>query len=254
MKLPQPFLFEGGKRAVLLLHAYTGSTVDMRLMGRGLNREGNYTTMGINFSGHATGKIEDVLVPTPEDWVNDVKQAVHNLQERGYGPIALFGLSLGGSVALRVLIDEPEWFVGGGNFSTPILQDAIADTQVPAGYTDFARINFKQRGIPKAEAEAKLAALQPQLQASLAGIDRLNASVRADLAHLAVPYFISASEEDELVDPDVVQSLYGTLKQYQIPVKSRRYLHSKHAVTVGREHKLLEHDVMQFLEQLNWED
>ncbi|MDO4671182.1 MAG: alpha/beta fold hydrolase [Aerococcus sp.] len=254
MKLPEPFLFEGSQRAVLLLHAYTGSTVDMRLMGRGLNHIGNYTTMGINFRGHATGKIEDVLTPTPADWMNDVQDAVATLHAQGHTKIAVFGLSLGGAVALRALLDEPAWFVGGGNFSTPILQDEISKTHVPEGYRDFARINLKQRGYSESEVEEKIHQLAAPLERSLSQIDALNAGIRRDIEHLAVPYFISASEEDELVDPDVVQSLYSTLQHYHIPVESHRYLHSKHAVTVGREHKQLEEDVVHFLDQLDWEE
>ncbi len=36
MKLvaPKPFTFEGGKRAVLLLHGFTGTTADVRMLGR----------------------------------------------------------------------------------------------------------------------------------------------------------------------------------------------------------------------------
>ncbi|WP_373748590.1 alpha/beta hydrolase, partial [Jeotgalibaca porci] len=53
IKLPQPFLFEAGPRAVLLLHAYTGSANDVRMLGRHLQREG-YTVYAPNFSGHAS--------------------------------------------------------------------------------------------------------------------------------------------------------------------------------------------------------
>ncbi len=31
---PKPFTFKGGKRAVLLLHGFTGTTADVRMLGR----------------------------------------------------------------------------------------------------------------------------------------------------------------------------------------------------------------------------
>ena len=34
IKKPQPFTFEEGERAVLLLHGFTGHTADVRMLGR----------------------------------------------------------------------------------------------------------------------------------------------------------------------------------------------------------------------------
>lgn len=34
IKLPKPFFFEEGKRAVLLLHGFTGNSSDVRQLGR----------------------------------------------------------------------------------------------------------------------------------------------------------------------------------------------------------------------------
>lgn len=35
---PKPFTFEAGKRAVLLLHGFTGSSADVRMLGRFLEK------------------------------------------------------------------------------------------------------------------------------------------------------------------------------------------------------------------------
>lgn len=34
LKAPEPFTFESGDRAVLLLHGFTGNTADVRMLGR----------------------------------------------------------------------------------------------------------------------------------------------------------------------------------------------------------------------------
>lgn len=41
MKLtqPKPFFFQAGKRAVLLLHGFTGTSADVRMLGRFLEKE-----------------------------------------------------------------------------------------------------------------------------------------------------------------------------------------------------------------------
>ena len=39
IKLPKPFFFEEGKRAVLLLHGFTGNSSDVRQLGRFLQRK-----------------------------------------------------------------------------------------------------------------------------------------------------------------------------------------------------------------------
>ncbi len=42
IKLPKPFFFEEGKRAVLLLHGFTGNSSDVRQLGRFLQKKGIY--------------------------------------------------------------------------------------------------------------------------------------------------------------------------------------------------------------------
>lgn len=36
--VPKPFTFKGGKRAVLLLHGFTGNSADVRMLGRFLEK------------------------------------------------------------------------------------------------------------------------------------------------------------------------------------------------------------------------
>lgn len=40
IQLPKPFFFEEGKRAVLLLHGFTGNSSDVRQLGRYLQKKG----------------------------------------------------------------------------------------------------------------------------------------------------------------------------------------------------------------------
>ena len=79
MKLasPKPFTFEGGDRAVLLLHGFTGNSADVRMLGRFLEKKG-YTCHAPIYKGHG--------VP-PEELVH---KKVYRLVARCNGGISAF--------------------------------------------------------------------------------------------------------------------------------------------------------------------
>ena len=70
IKLPQPFFFEEGKRAVLLLHGFTGNSSDVRQLGRFLQKKG-YTSYAPQYEGHAASP-EEILKSSPHVWFKDV--------------------------------------------------------------------------------------------------------------------------------------------------------------------------------------
>ena len=49
IKLPQPFFFQEGKRAVLLLHGFTGNSSDVRQLGRFYKK--GYTSYAPQYEG-----------------------------------------------------------------------------------------------------------------------------------------------------------------------------------------------------------
>ena len=61
---PQPFTFKGGKKAVLLLHGFTGNTADVRMLGRYLNEKG-YTCHAPQYKGHGVPP-EELLSTGPD--------------------------------------------------------------------------------------------------------------------------------------------------------------------------------------------
>ena len=63
IKLPKPFFFEEGKRAVLLLHGFTGNSADVRQLGRYLQKKG-YTSYAPQYEGHAAPP-EEILKCRP---------------------------------------------------------------------------------------------------------------------------------------------------------------------------------------------
>src|SRR5690625_4425958 len=100
IKHPEPFTFEAGHRAVLLLHGFTGHSADVRMLGRYLQGKG-YTSHAPIYRGH--GKTPEALLDsTPTDWWEDTLKAYEHLLDLGYEEIAVAGLSLGGVLSLKL--------------------------------------------------------------------------------------------------------------------------------------------------------
>src|SRR6185437_15627604 len=98
IKPPQPFTFGSGPRAVLLLHGFTGSSADVRMLGRFLEKN-SYTTYAPHYKGHGVPP-EELIISTPAEWWEDVVNGYNMLKQAGYEEIAVAGLSLGGVFSL----------------------------------------------------------------------------------------------------------------------------------------------------------
>jgi len=105
VKAPEPFTYIGGKRAVLLLHGFTGSTGDMKKLGKYLN-DLDYTCHGPLYRGHGVSG-EELVKTGPKEWWEDVVNGYKFLKEEGYEEIAVVGISLGGVFSLKVGIELP---------------------------------------------------------------------------------------------------------------------------------------------------
>src|SRR5699024_9255203 len=97
---PQPFTFEAGDRAVLLLHGFTGHSADVRMLGRFLETKG-YTSHAPIYRGHGKAP-EHIIEASPDEWWEDAVAGYNHLKELGYEKIAIAGLSMGGALALKL--------------------------------------------------------------------------------------------------------------------------------------------------------
>ena len=112
-QFPEALFFPKGSKAILLLHAYTGSYNDVRMLARMLESKG-YTVYAPLFTGHGTKNPADILAQHPSTWWEDTTQALTFLRNLGYQQIAVFGLSMGGLYAMAALQEEN--VIGGENF------------------------------------------------------------------------------------------------------------------------------------------
>ena len=102
---PSPFELEGGDIGVLLIHGFTGSPAEMRLMGHYLNDRG-LTVSAPLLPGHGT-KVEDLNQVSWPDWTAAVEQALADLREQ-CAHVYVAGLSMGALLTLYLASRHPE--------------------------------------------------------------------------------------------------------------------------------------------------
>ncbi|MFE0442007.1 alpha/beta hydrolase [Aerococcus sp. NPDC058936] len=249
-KIPKPFFFEGDERAVILFHAFTGTSNDVRMLGRRLNREG-YTVYAPHLTGHATMDVFDLIKEgNPAAWLQDGQDAYDFMVGKGYKQIAVFGLSLGGTVATSVILNNPT--IGGGVFNAPIVTDqAITDSNVPTSFMTYARKVQELAGKTEAEINQSDDKLAQQLYTTLTGVHAVNRDLSARLDELKVPFYIAASGQDELVDPTAGEQFAEAITT--APVHLNAFNSATHVITVGKYHHEFEDTVIEYLTNLNWE-
>jgi len=96
----KPFHLKGTcDTCVILVHGWTSTPYEMRVLGEQLNKEG-FAVDAPLLSGHGT-KPEHLEHVIWEQWVNDVDRAYKRIKKQ-YKKVYLGGMSLGGSLSLHV--------------------------------------------------------------------------------------------------------------------------------------------------------
>lgn len=244
-RLPQPFYFDGGSVGVVLLHAYTGSANDVRMMGRFLEKN-QLAVSAPQFAGHATADPTEILTRGSVDaWWADTVAAIEQLSAANKQPLFVFGLSLGGLFAMRALEELPQ-VCGGGIFSAPVLEGPTA--KLTPLFGQYANRIMQLMGVPAAQQTARLATINQQSPQQLASIDIFSRQVVADLKQIGdKPVFIGQGGQDQVIDPTQAQVLHQQLTQQNITVDYHWYPQAGHVITVDSAHHQLETDVLEFI-------
>lgn len=93
----EPFFLPGGKIGCLLVHGFTGTPKEMRMLADSLARE-NYTVLAIRLAGHATTP-DDMNRTHWRDWVTSVEDGLNLLKDCTDQQVVM-GLSMGGILSL----------------------------------------------------------------------------------------------------------------------------------------------------------
>jgi carboxylesterase len=117
---PTDFRLPGGRSGVLLIHGLTGTPTEMRLVAKGLNRNG-FTVHAMQLAGHC-GDEADLLKTGWRDWYRSVCDAADKLRGE-VDHMFVAGLSMGSLLALKLAADRPDQVDGLGLYGTTFVYD-----------------------------------------------------------------------------------------------------------------------------------
>ncbi|MEH7450951.1 alpha/beta hydrolase [Gottfriedia acidiceleris] len=242
--MPKPFTFEGGDRAVLLLHGFTGHSADVRMLGRFLEKQG-YTCHAPHYKGH--GVPPDELVHTgPEDWWMDVMEAYQLLKDKGHQKIAAVGLSLGGVFALKLGYTVP--LNGIVTMCSPMY--IKSEEIMYEGVLAYTREFKKREGKSPEQIEVEMEEFKKTPMNTLKALQGLIKEVRENVDTVYAPTFVVQSTVDEMINTDSANIIYNEVQSDH--KKLKWYENSTHVITLGQEKDMLHEDVLAFLNELEW--
>jgi len=193
----EPFAFDGSTEiGVLLCHGFTGSPQSMAPWGRALADEGFTVTCPL-LPGHGRTWQEMNQTAWP-DWYREVDQAFEELRSRCTSTF-VFGLSMGGTLALR-LAQRHGPDVAGLVLVNPSVLTLRKDAMfLPA----LSKVVPSMPGISndiRKPGATELAYRRLPLRAA-ASLSKLWQVVRGDLNRIDQPLLLLRSAEDHVVEP-----------------------------------------------------
>ncbi|WP_453993912.1 alpha/beta hydrolase [Bacillus nitroreducens] len=244
IKLPQPFFFEGGEKAVLLLHGFTGNSADVRMLGRYLEKKG-YTCYAPIYKGHGVPP-EELVHTGPEDWWQDVMNAYQFLKDKGYEKIAVAGLSLGGVFSIKLGYTVP--INGIVTMCAPMYLKS--EEIMYEGVVEYAREYKRFEGKSPEQIDQEIEEFKKTPMNTLKALQNLIAEVRDNVDMTYSPTFVVQARHDKMINPDSANIIYEAVENDFKKIKW--YEESGHVITLDKERDQLHEDVYAFLEQLDW--
>lgn len=243
--IQQPFFFEAGPRAVLLLHGFTGSSADVRMLGRFLEKNG-YTSLAPHYRGHGVAP-EELIQTNPSQWWADVLAAYEALREKGYDEIAVCGLSLGGVMALKLALNKP--LKGIVTMCAPM---TMRTTEIMfEGVLKYAADYKKYERKSNITIEQEVAAIRAAGMPSLAQLREFVYDVRAQVDELYTPLFVVQARHDEVIDPHSANIIFEQAESTEKQLKW--YEEAGHVITLSNEKAQLHEHIYAFLNSLDWQ-
>ncbi|MDW2980784.1 MAG: alpha/beta fold hydrolase [Rhodanobacter sp.] len=250
------FFFEGGRSGVLLIHGLTGTPMEMKLLGKGLNRAG-FTVHGMQLAGHC-GNVEDLLATGWRDWYASVEQAADALLGK-VDQLFVGGLSMGALLALKLAAERPQQVAGVGVYGATFRYDGWS---IPK----LARLSFmlpllKKLGIGRGRSfmeqppygirderlraqvssamlggDSAAAGLPGNPWYSLAEMYHLAADVRRRLPQVAAPCLVAHASDDDVASPRNAELV---MREVGAPAELLLLDDSYHMITIDKERRTL---------------
>jgi carboxylesterase len=205
-----PFMLQppGAKSAALLVHGFTGSPWEMRLLGEELANAG-IASLAVRLPGHGTSP-EDLAKKSWEEWHKTV-QTGHKILNKDYAAIYGVGMSTGCLLLLAAARANP---MSGLILFSPYLK--VLHWLAPyAGWIKW----FRPYQVKTETEESQKHYYQRRPVAGIHEINRLVKNVRSQLPHITSPVLGFNGEGDQTVDiesgREVIDRMASEIKEYR---------------------------------------
>lgn len=233
--LAKEFYYKGNNTGILLIHGFTGTPSEMRLLGEYLKERG-YTVKGILLKGHGTTP-EDMKKCSWRDWVDSAVEGYKVLKQECDEVFAV-GLSMGGILSLYLAR-----FYG--------IKGVVSLSSPMKIYGRSACIAFIQRYfrsyiLHKPEKDdLNIISYDKSPVKSIYELFRLIRYVKGNLRRINKPILIMQSYKDKTVEPVSANIIYNRIGSLD---KSIVYLHeSGHIITCDCEKERVFEEVNNFI-------
>ena len=241
---PSPFFLKGGPLGVLLIHGFTGSPPEMRLIGDYLHARG-CTVSAPLLPGHGTTE-QDMNRHKWVDWTAHVETALSDLESQCQ-TVFVGGLSMGALLTLHLAARHPD--LSGAVLYSPAVKIAsrLIYLSPLLKHVVASRPKSGDSDLTDPQAELRLWSYERNPTHAAHELLKLNARVRRGLPQVKCPLLIVQSTRDRTIKPDSARFTY---EHVGTPVKDRELftLHnSGHCLTVDSEWEFVAQRTHEFL-------
>lgn len=233
-------------RGILLLHGFTGTTMEMKPAAEFFRGSG-FAISAPLLAGHGSSP-EQLRKTTWKDWLYSAEEGYHQLVDAGCHTVYAVGLSMGGILALK-LARQYE-FRAIATLSSPIF---VRDTRIKHARWAKWIVPYvpgsREKKAPHIEKHILPYSRTPL--ASVHSLQQLIETVKQDLPQIKTPIFICQSGQDETVNPASADYIYNQIgSNYK---KIIYYPQSSHIITLDHDRHQLFMDIATYFEEITWD-
>lgn len=225
----EPFFFEGGEVGVLLIHGFSGSPPEMKLLGEYLSKKG-LTVSGVRLAGHGETP-EEFARTTWMDWVESASLAAEELKKR-CRIVFCAGLSMGG--AITFYLSRRHAFSGIMTLSAPADIRDFKFKLVPLAAKFIKFITMPEdNDLTDKEAIKHVRCYKRLPLACVKSFYEFHQLSKKDIPNVTTPILIMHGLKDRALSPENAKYLYA-----HVGSKDKKIVlleNSGHAITVDAE-------------------